>query len=602
MRRRLGTLQGDRETEHRIVNMPCPGAQAFWDLDFASQCLQGGHPFVNKLRKPEAVAALRGLTWFVQHLPGGGALLQEVRSLAGRRIDGLDKPDGVDHARQALQEQIGLRPYTYTAAIRAAGVPQAPPPRPGRTPAHSFVPLTALPRASLQKLASAQAISREAAAAAEALLADSQALTTQDLASGSSEGAAGTGAGGGTALDGSEEAEAAAEELLKDSQMLGTRRDEEEDSLLFSNLGTLTILEDRPGRGRGAEDGGDGAGETLADDGEADGEEDKVSGPNDAPNPVLLGNTTVLAVPQTRGGTAVPQLGGGPGAVPLAGGPGPVPHRGGGFNVHAPAETGPLVVEGATKGRGRNEVDQSQDQGGAQAQDISAGRRRPQRRTVCAAIRRGVFCMDRTCPKEHPARCGDPACFPIWRKDCPLWHVKISSAPNSSQGNDKGAGPGRAGRSQVQGQQGRREQQGRRQQQGRGQRQPQQGQPRGGQQPGRQQQQRGQGLPEGQPVRDWHQPRPQQRQPLPIPSLLHPPRPQQAPWLGWQQQQQQQHQQGPAQDQRWQGLGLSPSYRDVARGGAVTGQLSQVQVQGLLLARLAALEERLAAFTGPCRS
>ncbi len=118
---------------------------------------------------------------------------------------------------------------------------------------------------------------------------------------------------------------------------------------------------------------------------------------------------------------AVPQLGGGPRAA--ARGLGAVPQGGGGLKVRAPAETGPLVVEGATKGR--NKVDQSQAQAGPQAaQEDSAETRRPKKRAVCLAVRRGDYCVDKSCPKEHPARCGDPLCFPTWRKDCQLWHVR----------------------------------------------------------------------------------------------------------------------------------------------------------------------------------
>ncbi len=197
--------------------------------------------------------------------------------------------------------------------------------------------------------------------------------------------------------------------------------------------------------------------------------------------------------------------------------------------------------------------------------------------------------MDKDCLKEHPARCGDPQCFPAWRKDCALWHVRVQASQqqqqqrrqqqrwqprcSQAQGNGVGADPGRAGPTKPQGPKRR-------------------GRPRGDppqRQVRRQQQQRQRQLhqpqresPWWQRQQDWHQQGQQQERRLP--SLLS------LPPL-WQQQQQQRQAPTP---QPW--LGMGPSYRDVVVGGA-TGQLSPAQDQ--LLARLAALESRLA---GLCQS
>ncbi len=361
--------------------------QDFWDLDFAYKSVQGGLPYVRGLRKPEAVAALRALVRFVQLLPNGAELLEEVRALAGRRPDGLDKMGGADHVCQALQEQRGIRPFMYTAALREAGVPQAPPPRPGQQAAHSYRPASSLQRASLQRLTAVQkrlADKREAAAAAVVLALDSQALVTQEQEQ--SQGAQGR--------DSAEAAAAARELLVHEDQEDSQDNQEGYDSVLFSGLGSL--LEE--------------VGAAGATDGGLQDWADKVSDPNDASNHVLISTDIVHAVPQNGGGTAVPQVGGGPEAVPPIGGLGAVPRRGGGTSVHAPVKTGPLVAEGDTLGtakdqdrgtqdqdRGRNEVDQSQDQAGAQAQGTSAEGNRPRRRAVCPAIRKGNFCVDKSC-------------------------------------------------------------------------------------------------------------------------------------------------------------------------------------------------------------
>ena len=86
---------------------------------------------------------MTALAWFVRSIPAAPELLQEVRALAGRVTDGLDKPgsaDYVDHPWRALMAQKGLTPYSYTAHLKQSGVPQAPPPLPGHAPAWSYVP------------------------------------------------------------------------------------------------------------------------------------------------------------------------------------------------------------------------------------------------------------------------------------------------------------------------------------------------------------------------------------------------------------------------------------------------------------------------------
>ena len=211
------------------------GTQDFWDLDFATRFVQGGLPYVRGLKKPEAVAAFRALVGVVQLIPNAPGLLQEDRALAGRRVDGLDKAGGADHVRQALQDQRGIRPFAYTAALRASGVPQAPPPRRGQQPAHSYVPPVSLPWASLRRLAGADKQQQEVAAA----------------------------------------------DLLRDSrEELDTQEGTQYDSLLFPALGTLAE--------GGAE--GDGA------DGEDGDDEEEVSGPNDTSNPVLKSTVAVLLI------------------------------------------------------------------------------------------------------------------------------------------------------------------------------------------------------------------------------------------------------------------------------------------------------------------
>ncbi len=525
---------------------------SFWDLNEALKCIQGGESHINKLRKPEAVRALTAMAWFVRSIPGAPELLQEVRALAGRVTDGLDKPgtaDFVDHPWRALMAQKGLTPYSYTTHLKQAGVPQAPPPLPGHAPAWSYVP----------------GVGPDAAQAAQA-------------------------------------APGSPEEPGEDS--------------IFSGLGTLT----GPGVGDASVGGGDddggqgsqgGAGgpggldSGAGDDGGAgvDGvNEGKVSDLDDASNPFLCNVNVLGTVPHRGGGVrAVPQGGGGLGTqtgAPLA-----LPQVGGGVVVHAPAETGPLVAEGGTMGTaGRNEVDQSQEQDRPRSQVLpgsSAERRRPKKRMICPAVRRGDACTDKACKKSHPARCCDPLCFPTWRRDCQLWHVKISQ-----QGNGDGAGPGRAGRGKVQGLQrhplsGQQQQQ----QRQRGPRLPQQDQ---GQQrrPGRQRRRQ-----QGQQRQQRQQQQPRHMGHFPPP--LFPP----AQAQGWQQAQQQQQQRPQPQD--WPPLGwqqqraphppqrqplhwhpAGPSYRDVARGASGQHSLDQ----DVLVGRLAALERKLAELVGPCQS
>ncbi len=116
--------------------------RSFWDLNEAHKCVLEGDSLVNKMRKPELARALSALAWFVRTIPNAPELLLEVRALAGQVTDGLDKPgtdEYVDHPWRALMGQKGLTPFSYTTAIKQAGVPQAPPPLPGHVPAWSYV-------------------------------------------------------------------------------------------------------------------------------------------------------------------------------------------------------------------------------------------------------------------------------------------------------------------------------------------------------------------------------------------------------------------------------------------------------------------------------
>ncbi len=541
------------------------GSVKFWDLDYALKCVLGTESAVDKFRKAELVRAIGALSWFVKGLPQGVTLLEEVRSLAGRVHDGLDKPGAgyVDHPLRALKAQPELMPYFYSASLVRAGVPRAGPPQPGHVPAFSFVPEDVLPdsagAARAARLAAAAA--GEVATAAAALLGDSQDLGTQGgvPADGDADRRAVLAA---AAVSAAEEAAAAAAALAAATQdsSLYTQEDEEQSGLSLFDLDKTPAVP--------AGQGMDAAGGVGGVDEGADGAE-KVSPP--APN--IDDRTPVHC------------------DVPI----GAVKDG----SMYTSAGTGPL---GAGRAVGRI-TDRLQAQAGAQTQGggTPADRIRPRKRQVCPAIRRGDYCVDKDCQKEHPARCGDPRCFPDWRKDCPMWHVRPKSTPSQgpsqAQGNGAGAGPGRAGQLQPQGagrQQGQQQlPQGSgppRQQRRQGRQQPrqrlQQGNgPRGQQQQGRQQQQQ-----QGWDLRQQQQQHrllpsrrqqhgPQQGGPPPplFPPLPPPPRPQH--WLQ-------------APEQPW--MGPRPTYRDVAAGG-VTGLL----FQDSLLARLEALEKRLAGLAGP---
>ncbi len=526
--------------------------QDFWDLDFACNCVQGGLPYVRGLKKPEAVAALRALVGFVQLLPHAPALLQEVRALAGRRLDGLDRAGGPDHVRLALQEQRGIRPYSYTAALQASGVPQAPAPQPGQRAAHSYVPPASLPGTSLRSLVRAGEQQRqdvraleeaaEAAEAAAALMADPSRLKTQ--------GSAGPGA------DDEDTAEAAAA-LARDTLAMNTQAGPQDDESLLFDLGPLPTL---PGVGGGPRGGG-------GDDG--DDEEEKVSASISTDDPVRVGNVDD------------PGLTPPPGAV-------------GAGNVRAPAATDPLVDAGGTLGGLRGREDQSQVQAGSQELGgSSAVRPKFKKSRICKFVRRDEHCQDKDCDKEHPPRCGDPRCFPRRRRDCPHWHDLrglYSNPPQrpqrrgpqglgpQGQGNATGAGPGRARQGKLQGGQ---RQGGGRHQQHRQLRPPPpplpypfwQGQQQ--QQRRRQDQRQRQDYPIRPPLPHW--------QPWAPPPPLQPLRQrQQLP------QQQQQHQQPRQQEQQVR------SYSEVLRGGGSSG----FDPLHLLLDRLAALEEAVARTRG----
>ncbi len=520
----------------------------FWDLDYALKCVRGSEATADKLRKAELVRAIGALAWFVRGLPQGVTLLEEVRSLAGRVQDGLDKPgaDYVDHPLRALQAQPEMVPYSYSASLMKAGAPRAGPPQPGHVAAYSFVPDEVLGAGGAGAARAARmtaAAAGEVAAAAAALAGDTQ--DQMETQGGDSGAGAGSGASGArtavlaaAAVAAAEEAAAAAEAMAaawKDSQdsLLYTQEDEDQPGLALFDPDRTPVIP--AGQGSAAVSGGD----------RAEGVE-KVSPP--APT-----NTDHSPAHYD---------------VPI-----------GAVNddsMIASAGTGPLGAGGAV---GRT-TGQLQDQAGAQTQGTSAESKRPKKRTVCPAVRKGDVCEDKNCKKSHPAMCGDPLCFPSWRKDCQLWHFRVSQ-----QGNGSSAGPGRAGRGQVQGLQ---QLQRQRQQQWRQRPQPpQRGQrPQRLQGPGPQRQQRQQ---QGQ-RQGWVRP----------PPPLFPPPP--APPNVWQRQQQQQlhpqphgwHRLGWQHQQPQQGPPPQPTYSDVLKGniGPAIDPLRQ------LLHRLAALEEGLARVQG----
>ncbi len=516
----------------------------FWDLDYALKCVRGTEATADKLRKAELVRAVGALTWFVKGLPQGVPLLEEVRSLAGRVQDGLDEPgtdDYVDHPLRALRSQPELTPYSYSASMVRAGAPRAGPPQPDHVAAYSFVPDTVLQGAGGTGAARA---ARVAAAAAKEVAAAAAALTdaSQDhlgTRGGASSAGAGTGATvlAAAAVAAAEEASAAAAALATASQdsLLFTQEDEELPGFsLFDPDKTPAIPAGQGGVdvGGGVQEGG-----TRAD-------LDEVSPPARINNDHLPAHCDVPIGAANDGSKT------------------------------ASAGTGPLAA-GGTVGR---TPDQLQGQVGAQTQGDSAGAKRPKKREVCLAVRRGDVCMDKGCPKEHPARCGDPLCFPTWCKGCQLWHVRAGQGqgrPSQQQqgrqqrqqqqrspqarGNDAGVNPGRAGLQKSQGRRphplgkGRLHHQHQRQQ-------------------GHQQQQQQQLHRQGWLRQQQH----------------HPPRPLWQPPV-WQQQQQQVP---PPPAPPW--LAAGPSFRDVVKGATGRHSLDQAQ----LLDRLAALERKLAELVG----
>ncbi len=365
---------------------------SFWDLHEAHKCIQEGDSLINKLRKPEAVRALSALAWFVRTIPNAPELLQEVRALAGRVTDGLDKPgadDYVNHPWMALMGQKGLTPFSYTASLRQAGIPQAPPPLPGHAPPWSYVPdPVAGPSTSPVGPLGPGAAQEEAAVEEEedSIFSNMGTLTARTMGGGGDDDVGGD---GGT----------------------GNRKD------IFSNLGTLTLPgaanDGGGGRADGGGDGGDGEGDDVGD------------GAGDGGGPIPKGQVSDHSSLSISSLAAPPKQLAKAGVVGVGG-----------------------LVDDGTSGSGVAHVGGA---GGVNAdgkgQGGPADRIRPRKRLVCPRIRRGDFCMDKDCQKEHPARCGDPRCFPAWRRDCPLWHVRASQ----SQGNGASAGPGRAGHLQSQG-------------------------------------------------------------------------------------------------------------------------------------------------------
>ncbi len=530
----------------------------FWDLDYAVKCVRGSEATADKLRKAELVRAVGALTWFIRGLPQGVPLLEEVRSLAGRVADGLDKPGAgyVDHPLCALRAQPELSPYSYSASLVTSGVPRAGPPQPGQVAAYSFVPDEVLPGAGAGAGgAGAARAARTAATAAEEVVAVVAALTGAEQDQLKTRGGAGADAGdkaaalAAAAVAATAEAAAATAALAAASQdsLLYTQEDEEQPGLSLFDLDKTPVIPAGQGApAAGGDEGGAQAGDVV--------DQEEVS-------PPVPTNTDNLPAHYD---------------VPIG-----AANDG---SMIASAGSGPLGAGGAV---GRT-ADQLQSQVGAQTQGDSAETKRPRKRAVCLAVRRGDVCRDKGCTREHPARCGDPLCFPTWRKDCQLWHVKVVQ-----------------GRGQPSQQQQRREQQGRQQQRQLQQWQQQQRRPQArgngaGANPGRAEPQKSQGRRPQPPGRRQGHQRQQQRQQM---QQQHHPQvwlqQQQQPhhpgesgplmWQGWQQQQQQQ--QGPPPPPPlppW--LATGPSFRDVVKGATGRHSLDQAQ----LLGRLAALERKLA--------
>ncbi len=180
----------------------------------------------------------------------------------------------------------------------------------------------------------------------------------------------------GDPLDDDEEAAAAAAALAASSQQ-GQLLTQQEDAALFSQDPGRSLL--APGGAAG----GAGAGDN----------EEKVSTPDANDDPARVADVDD-------------------------------PHDG---NVHAPAATDPLLA-GGTVGR---LADQSQVQARSQVQGLIKADH--SKKKLCKTVWKDNVCVDWTCDRAHPPRCGDPMCFPTRRKDCQHWHRDGGSHPSQQQ-------------------------------------------------------------------------------------------------------------------------------------------------------------------------
>ena len=522
--------------------------------------------------KEKLAGAAASLGWFIQHTMGEEEfqaaynLVQSSPSCGGgmEELKKAYKMGRLDPYREGALNAAKMSSTAFTAHMAKFGL----------DPYGDPLPAAAVDagRAATRAAGAAAGAAEEVAAAVAALVAATQGqMRTQD----EDPGAAGAGVAAGApaealmaaAVAAAEEAAAAAAALAGATQdwqesqasLLFSQDEEEQPGISLFDLDKTPVIP--ASQGRGVEDG-------AGDEDAKDGAKRKVSAPDTIDDHDPVGR--VVDDPAHNSG-----------------------------NVRAPAATDPLIDAGGTVGR--NGAAQSQAQAGSQVPGPAEFRKvdRRRRRKICTSIRSNTFCRDPDCKKEHPARCGDPRCFPTWRKDCPLWHVRVSQ----SQGNGASAGPGRVGHLQSQGT-GAQGRQGQRQQRrGRQQR----------QQQGRQQQQGQRGRQQQRPPpphqggvwqrqqQHGQQGRQQQRPPPPLPHQDG----------VWQEQQQQRARRlpplfPPQQQQHWQQhrpswpeAGLS--YRDVVAKGA-TGQ--PFPFQDPLLARLEALEKRLAGLAGlmgPCQ-
>ncbi len=357
--------------------------RSFWDLNEAYRCVQEGDSLINKMRKPELARALSALAWCVRTIPNAPELLLEVRALAGRVTDGLDKPgtdEYVDHPWRALMGQKGLTPFSYTASIKQAGVPQAPPPLPGHAPAWSYV------------LSSG-------AGAAEVV----------------GPPVGGTGA---AARRGAASASGGEEPNTQAASQKAPQQEEEED--IFSNLGTLTPPGAASGGGDGVgggDGGGDGDGGDGGDDGDGRGHipEGQVSDHSSrsinslAAPPKQLAKAGVVGddglVDNDTNGSGVARVGGVGGAA------------------------------GGADGKGKGKATSK-----ANSTSLPTSAWRPR---VCNQVWKGKQCPNRSsgCRFAHPTPCSNDRCRSGPAPGCRAFHPPMNKRKRDppKKGNDKGS-------------------------------------------------------------------------------------------------------------------------------------------------------------------